>query len=333
MNRAQATRRRFLTILGSVSAAGLIPSTYSAFATETKGVLRWSGRAMGADASMVLAGLEPEVAQDLFSACAEEIDRLEGLFSLYRPGSTVSKLNRDGSVAGAPQGFIALMRMSREISELTGGVFDPTVQPLWRLYADHFADSRGSEGPAPAEIERVRDLVGYRGVKVDGETVSFARPGMAMTLNGIAQGYITDRVTALLKEVGVGHVLVNMGEYAAIGSHPDGAPWRVGIRDPRNPFAAIEAVPLMDAALATSGGYGTVFDRAGRFHHLFNPRTGASAARYASVSVGHRSAAWADGLSTAFSAMSKPAISSVLAQLEGATAILVGNDGEVIRLG
>lgn len=282
---------------------------------------------------MVLSGVVPDRARALFAACAEEIDRLEGLFSLHRPDSTISRLNDHGSAADAPAEFLSLVKTALDVAALTDGAFDPTVQPLWRLYADHFAKSREPAGPAPNDIERARALVGYGAVDVNNTTVSFAKPGMSMTLNGIAQGYITDRVTALLKAAGIEHVLVNMGEYKALGRRPEGTPWQVGIRDPQLLFETIETVPLEDSAIATSGGYGTVFDRTGLYHHLFDPRTGESSNRYSSVTVQHGSATWADALSTAFSSMSEVAMSQAMSHLDGAMALIVRRNGQMVRLG
>lgn len=331
MAQASPSRRRFLSILGSATAAGLLPLT-PVLGQGPDRIVRWTGRAMGADASMALAGVDQDRAEAIFSACEKEIDRLENLFSLYRPGSTLSLLNRDGSALGVSPEFTGLIRMSLDVAALTGGAFDPTVQPLWKLYADHFAQGGDPSGPNEAEIEQARALVGYRLLKVDGDSVAYGKPGMAMTLNGIAQGYMTDRITSLLKGAGIRHVLVNMGEHKALGGHPDGSPWRVGIRDPETLYRTLEAVPLEDAAIATSGGYGTIFDRTGRFHHLFDPKTGESTARHASVSVLHQSATWADALSTAFSSMSEVAVAEVISSHGGVRALIVRRNGRVVRL-
>ena len=73
---------------------------------------------------------------------------------------------------------MVLLSLARGFSELTGGAFDATVQPLWRLYAAHFAEGR-RDGPDPAAIARARALVDYRGVHVAPERIAFARPAWA----------------------------------------------------------------------------------------------------------------------------------------------------------
>jgi thiamine biosynthesis lipoprotein len=77
-----------------------------------------------------------------------------------------------------------------------------TVQPLWTLYAGHFFSNAAPppEGPAPEAIERTRKLVNWQAINVRRRRIVLERPGMGVTLNRIAQGYITDRVTDILRE-------------------------------------------------------------------------------------------------------------------------------------
>ena len=182
-----------------------------------------------------------------------------------------------------------------------------TVQPLWRLYAAHFsrpgADPRG---PAEADLARAQALLDYRAVEIEPSEVRFARPGMAITLNGIAQGYITDRVATLLESAGMGDVLLDIGEVRALGRHPDGRPWRVGLRRAAEPETIARTIALADRAVATSAGIASPFEPSGRHHHLFDPATGRPAPGAGQVSVIAPRATMADALSTAF-AVSPPA--------------------------
>ena len=129
------------------------------------------------------------------------------------------------------------------------------------------------------------------------------RRGAAITLNGIAQGFATDRVVERLRQAGLSTTLVDIGEIRAIGARPEGTPWRVGLGDPDRPGVLTETVDLVDRAVATSAGAGFRFDSEGRFTHLFDPATGRSPQRYSTVSVMAPTATEADALSTAFSLM------------------------------
>ena len=139
---------------------------------------------------------------------------------------------------------------------------------------------------------------------------------MALTLNGVAQGYIADRIADLLRAEGMARVLVDMGEIHAVGSRADGTPWRAGIALPGGDLRP-GSVPLVDRALATSAPLGTVLDPAGRIGHIVDPRTGRPGGLWRQVSVSASRAALADGLSTGFCLMSRDLIERAVAAYPG----------------
>lgn len=299
------TRRRFITITAAAAGFALLPRVPGSAAQAGQANLRsWRGVALGADATLRINHPDPAVADRLIERSIGEVRRLERIFSLYAPDTAISLLNRQGRMEEPPADFLRLLSESENYARMTGGAFDITVQPLWRLYADHFS-TPGADLNGPSAQERVRAIasVGHDAIAFDASRVEFMRPGMGLTFNGIAQGYITDRVTELLLASGIERALVDMGEIRALGESPSGEPWRVGIEDPRKPEHIAETVELASLAIATSGGYGTAFDPAGRSNHIFDPRTGLTARRYLGVSVLAPSATTADALSTAFSLM------------------------------
>lgn len=155
---------------------------------------------------------------------------------------------------------------------------------------------------------------------------------MGITLNGIAQGYITDCITRLLRQGGLERALVDMGEIRGLDRRAAPGDWQVGLADPRAPQRILAAVPVRNQALATSGGYGTALDAAGRYTHLFDPRTGSAQPRYQSVSVMAPNAAMADALSTAFSQMPLQATAPIVRDL-GLRAWFVPLEGGLVAQG
>ena len=155
---------------------------------------------------------------------------------------------------------------------------------------------------------------------------------MALTLNGVAQGYITDRITALLAENGLTQSLVDMGEYRALGTRPDGTPWRVGLSTLESDATPDRFVDLAGKALATSSAEGFSFDASGRFNHLLDPRTGLSASLYAYLTVVAPDAAGADAWATAFSLMSPEEIARVVKAQGNITVYLRQRDGKRLVL-
>ncbi len=301
----RTTRRRFITITAAAGGLPLLPVRPARAAPLLR---TWTGSALGADAALQIHHPDPEAADRLIAASLAEVARLERVLSLYQPDSALSRLNRNGVLEEPPFDLVRILAESRRYGALTNGAFDVTVQPLWDLYAGHFARPGASpEGPPDDAIAAAVARVGQDQLEVAPERLRLARAGMSITLNGIGQGYVTDRVVELLRAGGVEHALVDMGEIRALGSNPQGDPWSVGLEDPRAPGKVAERIPLANRAVATSGGYGTVFDPAGRFNHLFEPRSGRTSWRWLSVSVEAGAATEADALSTAFTLMPKEA--------------------------
>ena len=313
------TRRRFIEIS---AAAAVVPLGVGP-ATSAGRLTRWSGTAMGASTSILLSHPDDAEARRIVEAARAEIERLEAVFSLYRKDSAISRLNRDGHVDLPPFDLLSLLSLADGVHRATGGAFDPTIQPLWQLYASHFAEPDAPpEGPESGALAAARAATGWRHVAVDSAAIRFARPGMAVTLNGIAQGYVTDCVADLLRAEGLQDVLVDVGEIRAIGRHPDGRPWRAGLAE-RGDAPAEERLDITQTALATTAPQGTVLDPSGLVPHLIDPISGRPGGHWRRVSVLGPSAAVADGLSTAFAVMPEAAVRESLKRLPGYRVIAV----------
>jgi FAD:protein FMN transferase len=324
------TRRRALTILAA--GAGLAALAPWLPARARLRYFEWTGTAMGAEATIRLVHDDRAAAEAAVEMARAEIDRLEDLFSLYRPDSELSRLNHAGVVVAPSQDMRRIMALARRFGDLSGGAFDVTVQPLWRLYADHFAEPHAdSAGPSRAAIRGALAMVDYRRIAVTAETIALA-PGMAVTLNGIAQGYVTDRVAELLHRHGWSHVLVNLGETRALDGRADGSPWTVALDGTQGDDGTPMVIPLADRAVATSGGYATRFEPSGRHHHLFDPRTGESGRHYRTVTVVADDASTADALSTALYVTAPERAVGLVHRAGGVEAWLTGADDRTRRV-
>ena len=316
-------RRRVLSTIAAVagvSALG-IPTTDS----HNPPVWRWRGRALGAKASLGLCDPDKSRARRSINLCLAEIERLEQIFSLHRPDSEVARLNRDGVVDAPSHDLVALLSEARSFTDQSRGAFDVTVQPLWQLYQSHFAPPNAPPGgPSRRALDNAVTLVGSEYLDISPNCIRLGRRDMALTMNGIAQGAITDRISDMLGDVGYESVLVELGEIRVAGA-PGARPWRIGLDE----GSKVVPVSMTNSAVATSAGHGTQFESSGRFHHLFDPATGASAHSCRAVSVFARRAAVADALSTAIAITGRDRATDLLAALGGDSARLVFNDGRV----
>jgi thiamine biosynthesis lipoprotein len=302
------TRRRVLTIL-AMSAASL--TRRQSHAGQPITGYEWRGLAMGSDARIIFDAVNPDAARSAALLVSHEIERLEGALSLFRGDSELSRLNRD-AVLWEPSGDMRrALELALSVARVTDGLFDPTVQALWEMYADWFASSPTADVPPQSRIARAVSLVDWRTVEVAAGVVRMGAK-QRLTLNGLGQGYVTDRASELLRRHGFDHVLIDLGEQRALGRRVDGGSWHVALE-------GADSIDLVDGALATSEGAGCILDSNGAVHHLFDPRTGHSARHWRRVTVQHPSAAVADALSTAFYAASPSELPSMLQRIGGLT--------------
>lgn len=285
------TRRRFLSILAGAATLPVIG------AHASTNVAKWRGIALGAEAEIILD--HPD-ADRLISFAIGEIGRLENIFSLYQTDSQLARLNRNGTLQNPAFEMIELLSICSAINARTNGAFDPTIQSLWVTYAESYA----AGGPPVADnIAKAMSRTGWAHLSYSAQRVSFDMEGVMLTLNGIAQGFIADKVTALLRQNGISNVLVNTGEIVGMGRAPDGNAWQVKLGSDEGP-----SIPLNGAAVATSAPRGTTFDTNGTVGHILDPRTGYPGETWSGVSVVCNSAAEADALSTAFCLMTRSEI-------------------------
>ncbi len=292
------TRRRMMTILGGAMA---VPNAvWAGGASGGSARVAWHGVAMGAGAQIVIDHADGEA---LITLARAEIARLEKLFSLYDANSDLSRLNQTGVLRDPSPDFLALLSLADQVHSATQGAFDPTVQPLWALYADRFATQ--NRAPTPTEISAVLPRLGWQKIAISPTEIRLAR-GMALSFNGIAQGFIADRVTDVLRQNGVVHTLVNTGEIRSLGGPQTGGDWPITLKGHGN-------IALAGRALATSAPLGTSFDRQGKFGHMLDARTGNTLPAGPQVSVLAPTAGLADGLSTGFCAMERRDVDQTVA--------------------
>jgi FAD:protein FMN transferase len=323
------SRRRAIAILGVAAGLPLLPSGDQA--KNVTRLHRWQGTALGSPSYILIHHPDREAAQRAAAQCATEIERLEMEFSLYRRDSAIARLNRHGRLDAPSHDLLELLSECQRFSELSGGAFDVTIQPLWNVYAAHFfgSESPSPQDPEPRAIEQALGFVDWQGVELTSRRIVLARSGMALTLNGVAQGYLTDRIAEILHGNGCDSVLANMGrsEILLMGLRPDGQSWRIGLADPLAPDRVAVTLDLADRCLSTSGGYGTKFEATGRHHHLFYPTTGRSAGHYIAVSVVAASATVADALSTSLYVAPPERSGRLLAAFSDALALVTLPDG------
>ncbi|MFO0996977.1 MAG: FAD:protein FMN transferase [Alphaproteobacteria bacterium] len=321
------SRRRAIVLLAAAGGLGLSCRGLLARDSRAASLTEWQGSVLGAESRMLLVHPDRQRAARILDACLAEVARLEQIFSLYCADSELTRLNRDGRIIRPSLDLKVVLEEAHRVSLASNGAFDVTIQPLWRLLADH----QGRSVP-PKAFEAARHLVAFTDVDIASRTIGLARDHMAVTLNGIAQGYITDRVADLLEDAGFDRVLMQLGESRALEPPRAGGVWQTAIPDPRGTGHDLWTLALERRALATSSGLALVFDAQGPRHHLLNAKTGESPNHYLSVSVLASRAMRADALSTALYVLPPEAAAATIARLGGGEALILHRDGRTSRL-
>ncbi len=240
---------------------------------------------MGCPCALHVYAADRDALERAIAAGVAEVARLEGKYSRYREDSVASALARGagsrGGVEVDPE-TAALLDYAATAWRESGGLFDVTSGVLRRAW-----DFESGRLPAQAEIAALLPLVGWDKVEWRRPRLRLLRPGMQVDFGGYVKEYAADRAAGRLRALGVRHGLVDLGgDLCAIGPHPNGRPWSVGIRDPRRPARAFATLPLERGGLATSGDYERCMIANGvRYSHVLDPRTGWPVRGLASVSV------------------------------------------------
>ncbi len=290
-------------------------------------LVRGAALAFGTTVSIAAVHEDPEAALAAIREALRETRRIDAVMTVFRPESEVSRLNAAGLLTRPDPHLVRVLEFSRRLAALSDGAFDPTVQPLWSLFV---ACAREGRLPSRVEIARARSLVGWTALEVSPRRIALGRPGMSITLNGIAQGYAADLASSVLRERGVADALIDTGEWGAAGARQPRQPWTVGIQHPRDPGALLAAVAMDGRFLATSGDYAAPFSDDRRYHHIFDPRTGVSPPGLSSVVVAAASGLEADGLTKPLMVLEHGRAKALLSRFPGAGAVWIGKDGRIV---
>jgi thiamine biosynthesis lipoprotein len=273
-------RNSLFTISHSLFPLLLLVTCHSSLVTASDDSVRYeaSHESMGTVFTVAAYGRDRTFLSEVVEQVFEEIDRLDGQMSNYKPESELSAINREA--AGHPvvvePGLFHLLEISVQRSEQTEGAFDITVGPLMKLWG--FFRGRGRL-PTQAELAQVLERVGYQHLKLDSQlrSIRFDEPGVEIDLGGIAKGYAVDRAVDILRSNGITSALVSSGTSSiyALGSPPGAHGWKITLRDPYDARKPADVIHLQNYSLSTSGSYERFFEIGGKdYCHIMNPHTG-----------------------------------------------------------
>ncbi len=333
MNRqpARLSRRQFIRITAMAGLATVCGAGLSSLARSRQQVreVQETRMLLGSIAHLNIISVDQDQARAAINASFDRMAELEDVFSRFRPYSQLSQLNIMGALSDPHPELKTVLTKAIEYGDLTGGAFDVTVESLLEKYR-HSAVS--GTLPDDAQIVAAKQLVDYRQIEITDRVIRLKLQGMAITLDGIAKGYIIDAGAAVLREFGFEQILVELGgdlqTYGSDVAHT----WQVVIQQPpgTHNIPPITA-QLVSHAMATSGDYQYTFTPDRRLNHILNPHTGASPDELSSATVIAPTACDADALSTSLMVMGADAGLTMIAAQPDAEALVISKTGVVRR--
>lgn len=261
-----------------------------------------------------------------------EVKRIENQISDWIPTTQISEINRNAGKKAikVDDEVFELLQRAIKISKLTNGAFDisyASMDKIWKF------DGTMKEMPSTEAIKKSVEKIGYQNIILDDKekTVFLKLEGMKLGLGGIGQGYIADKVKALLQSKGCSSGIVNVsGDINTWGKQLDGKPWTIGIINPMNKNKVFATFPIEDSAVETSGSYEKfVMFNGVRYSHIIDPRTGYPATGIVSVSVFAKQTEVADALATGIFVLGVEVGLDLVNQLKGIQCIIVDDKGKI----
>ena len=315
MQRRQCLRLG-LGLLGATYASPFFIQNAQATTIAASEKLIWRERSMvGFGTTLWIKAAHENVDQleTALTAAVNVIRSVERQMSLFDPDSALSRLNARGVLQQPDADLRVVLDLAKKISMRSAGAFDVSMQPLWKVWSKATEESRL---PSQRELQRAKQNVNWRAVESSASVVRLNLSGMSLSLNGIAQGYASDKARAALEAHGIRHAVIDAGETSLLGHAPNDQPWSFSIEHAAlgelkksestqdHQLDSIKSsMPIIVAdgrAMATSSDSHTVFTADHKHHHILNPHSGDSPSYWSSVTVLAPSCVMADALTKVF---------------------------------
>jgi len=312
-------RRKLIKIIG-LSLLG--SAGYGSYTYLNKKLVKnsWNGHILNSPAKLEIHSYSKKQNLAVIDKVNSLTTNFDNIFNLQNTKSEIVTLNKNKLLKNPSKDIIDVIKKAEQISNKTNGAFDITVQPLWDFYYNHFIKKSNLTPPSIKDIKEVTNTINWKNVKIDSNRISLLN-NASITLNGIAQGWITDQIVKTLRDNKITNTLVDFGENYAAGNFENSRPWRIMLQGPNN---ISKTLNISNKAVATSGGYGTIFESTASYHHIFNPKTGLSSNRYKAASIVSDHAWLSDCLATSALLMPKNELKSLCNELS-VTAYLLEN--------
>ncbi|OPJ57156.1 FAD:protein FMN transferase [Alkalithermobacter paradoxus] len=270
----------------------------------------------------------------ILEAAMKRLKHIEEIMSINIKDSELSKININSGIkkVAVSDDTFNVLETSLYYAKLSDGKFDPTIAPLVKLWG---IGSDEAKVPSDKQLRQALNLIDYTKVKLypDDKSVFLEQEGMGLDLGAIAKGYSADQVHKLLRDKGVKSAIINIGgNIIALGKHPKGSPWNIGIQDPNKPTGNYMGIlKSYNSSIVTSGIYERYLDVDNqKLHHILDVSTGYPANNdILSVTIINKSSIDGDALSTVAFLLGSTDALSLIESIPNTECIIITKNNEV----
>lgn len=208
--------------------------------------------AMGTQCEVVLLDVSEDKARNIFAKVKAEVDKLEERLNRFLPESTINKLTQSpvNEWFSVERELWELLCVCHDFYQISNGAFDITVAPLVALYEE-------KENPSADEIAEMKLLCGFDKVAFDfaAQKMCLLQPGIEFDFGAIEKGFALDVLKPMLEEWGIKNAIVSFGEddVLALGNHPNGSAWPIGIRNQGQPMEFVHVFAAENQVINSFG--------------------------------------------------------------------------------
>ncbi len=251
---------------------------------------------------LVIPGIYDSVGDAVFNKIRTIVLKLEKKINLFDQESSIHFINENAyriSVS-LDEDLWELLLYCKKYNTLTNGYFDISILPLiefWKTYNPNLFLQN--------DFNYIKNNLGFQHIELDSKqkSIRFANSIIKIDLGAVGKGFAIEKIIPILKDYDVKNAFISFGDssISAIGNHPSGKGWKIGIPHLLEKENFVHEYHLEDQSCSISGITPENRTKGNKqFGHIIHPQTGFPHKSFQTVSVVSSSPVEAECLSTAY---------------------------------
>ncbi len=223
----------------------------------------YSFKAVGSIINIQIIWENQTKADSTANTAYQETVYFEKKFSRFLENSKLNQLNRNKKIY-MDQDFLGVFFGAKEIYYLTGGYYNPLLNPSTIGYNESFEQKN-------FEKKNIQENTNFENIGIFGNTIQL-QEWMNMDFGGIWKGYLADKLWKLIQNKWYTNYMINIGgDILVKWNNLQQKPRKVGIKNPKD-NSIIEYLSFNNKSVSTSW----IYERhrkinKEKFHHIKTP--------------------------------------------------------------